>query len=190
MKIDRRLNLVIPIDRADGTIYVHSAPISRPVFEQYFKVIAQTFSAIYTQGLGFTSGPRVAAWLLRDQATKAGVWDGEAGVERGLMNEIRRLSNVVVPSARGWTTIPFQDAVDGGSINDDDRSEVENAIVFFIVASSMHTRKELPAVLEGSTALWGAQTTSLNCTEYANSLPTPTATENTGGTVKASSIPS
>lgn len=190
MKIDRRLNLVIPVEQDDGTIYVHSSPIARAVFDRYFMVIAKTFSSIYNEGLGVTSGPRVAALLLKDTATNLGVWDGEAGVERGLMNEVRRLSNVIMLGPAGWTTIPFQEAVDKKMIDDTDRSEVENAIVFFTVASLMHKKAELPAILGGAVSLWGGQITSSNCTEYASSLPTSTATENSGGTTAGSSVPS
>ena len=62
MHINRKLNLVIPIERADGSqIFTHSTPISAEVFDKYFLVIAKTFSAIYSEGLGPLGGPRVAA---------------------------------------------------------------------------------------------------------------------------------
>jgi hypothetical protein len=57
------------------------------------------------------SGPRVAAMILKDKAIELGVWDGPEGVERGLIQEIRRLANVFVPTDKGWETIPINEAV-------------------------------------------------------------------------------
>jgi hypothetical protein len=191
MKIERNLNFVIPVERDDGTtVYVHSMPISADVFEQYFLVISKTFARIYLEGLGQTAGPRVAAMLLKDVAMERGLWEGPAGVERGLMNEIRRLSNVVAPGPKGWTTFPFQEAIDQKFLDSSDIREVENALVFFTVASSMHRRQEVRAVLEGAGSLWGAQVESSSSTEFCASLQTSTATANTGGTAAALSVPS
>ena len=81
MRIDRRLNLVIPIDGAAGRFYLHSMPVSRVVFEQYFLVLAKTFSAIYGEGLSALSGPRVAAMMLKRIAQRDGSWEGQDGVE-------------------------------------------------------------------------------------------------------------
>jgi hypothetical protein len=182
MRLDRRLNFVIPIEQDGKTVYVHSMPISRDVFERYAIVIAKTFAAIYNEGLGIIAGPRVAAHVLKKVAVASGEWDGESGVARGLMAEIRRLSNVLVPGAKGWETVPLEDAIKRGMIDPEDASEVENAVVFFCVASSMHKRAELKAVLDGASMYWGARVESSNCTEFAASLPTSTAGANTGGT--------
>lgn len=191
MRIDKKLNIIVPIERDDGLIYVHSTPIGREVFENYFVVISKTFSAIYAQGLGPIAGPRVAAMMLKKVAKDLGVWDGEAGVGNGLMAEIRRLSNVVTPGENGWTTLPLQNAIDRQILTEDELSEAEGAITFFMVASAMHRKRDLPAILsDGMGHLWGTQTTSLDSTEYARSLPTLTATESIGETAKPSSIPS
>ena len=56
MKINRALNLVIPIDSEKGQLFVHSTPISREIFEQYFLVISKTFAAIFSEGLGAIAG--------------------------------------------------------------------------------------------------------------------------------------
>jgi hypothetical protein len=191
MQIDRKLNLVIPVERDSGeTIYVHSMPLGREVFERYFLVISKAFATIYSEGLGFVAGPRVAAMLIRRVAEELKAWDGPEGVQVGLVAEMRRLSNVLAPGARGWETIPLQEAVDKGFINADDASEVENAIAFFTVASCMHRRAELRDVLEGSSKLWGAHITSLGCTEYSASLPTSTKDVTTGARAIPSPIPS
>ncbi|MEJ0017536.1 MAG: hypothetical protein WDN25_13415 [Acetobacteraceae bacterium] len=191
MKISETLNLVVPIDQPDGTtIYVHSTPLSREVFETYYLVIAKTFSAIYGEGLSDIAGPRIAAMLLRDVAVRSGLWEGPNGAERGLMAEIRRLSNVVMPGPNGWQTIPYQDAVDRKMIDSQDVGEVENALVFFTVASAMHRRPTLAEMLPGAVKLWGAQTSSSSCMAFAGSLSTSSGTASSGANQVASSVPS
>lgn len=189
MKMDRKLNIVIPVQQGTRTLYVHSSPISRGVFENYFMVLSRTFAAIYNQGLGAVAGPRVAAMMLRKIAQEAGDWEGDAGVERGLMAEIRRLTNVVMPDGSGWATTPFQEVRDRKLLDEDDIAEVENSLVFFTVASAMHRKEELPTVLGMMSNLWGAQIASSNSTEFAASLPTSTPAANTGETATPSRIP-
>ena len=130
MKIDKRLNLVTEVQTDEGTVFVHSMPISSEVFEKYFLVISKTFAAIIGEGLSFVSGPRVAALMLKKIATDLGVWDGKDGVNNGLMAEIRRLSNVVMPTENGWKTYPLQDVIDKGMLDESDIAEVEGLIAF------------------------------------------------------------
>jgi hypothetical protein len=176
MKIDEKLNLVIELEREGGSIWVHSTPIGRETFKRYYLVLAKAFSKIYKEGLDVTSGPRVAAMVVEDVARELGVWDGEGGVEGGLMAEIRRLSNVVVPAARGWATIPLESAINEKRFSEEEAAEVENAVCFFIVASAMHSRKDRKVALLGMTSLWTGQITSSNSTEFAASLRTSTET--------------
>jgi hypothetical protein len=189
IKIDRRLNLVIPIERDDGIAYVHATPISREVFEANYLPISKAFAAIYSQGLGLMAGPRVAALVLKQVSIDLGMWDGPTGVEASLMNEIRRLANVLAPGPGGWQPTPFQEAIDRQMLSPDDAAEVQNALVFFIVASAMHRRTELASVLAGAAQLWGAQIESLTLMEFSASLPTSTETASSGATVTTSSVP-
>lgn len=190
MRVDDRLNLVLPISRADGsTVYIHSMPIPRDVFETYFLVISKTFSEIYTEGLNVVSGPRIAAMMLRKVATDMRQWDGPGGVRQGLMEEIRRLSNVAAPGPNGWETLPLSLALDRGVIDEEDAWEAENTIVFFIVNCAMHTRAIIPSVLEQMRNLWAIQTSPLNITGFCASLATSTATDNTGETAIPASVP-
>ena len=177
MKLNPQLNLVIPIEQDGGTIYVHSTPPSAEIFDRYFLPISKTFAEIYNSGLGITAGPRVAAKYLKKVSMEMGAWDGPIGVEAGLISEFRRLSNVIDTDGQ---ILPLQDLVDKKVIDAEDWSEVENALSFFCVASCMHLKKERRPVLEGAAALWGAQITSLSCTEYRDSLRTSTKAENTG----------
>ena len=176
MRIDKRLNLVTEVEVSEGSIFVHSTPISRDVFEKYFLIISKTFSTIISEGLSFVSGPRVAAMMMKKVAVDAGIWDGPDGVQNGLIAEIRRLSNVVMPSPQGWKTLPYQSAIDSGLLDPDDVAEVDGLIAFFICASAMSRRNEIGPVLD-KMRLWGSATTSLNSTEYSASLPISTPAE-------------
>ena len=190
MKINRNLNLVMEVDNGDSKIFVHSMPISRQVFDTYYLPISKAFSAIYSQGLHTAAGPRVAKNLLRSAAIDIDMWEGPEGVENGLFNEIRRLTNVLVPvSGKGWETMVMDQAIKAGVIDDEQIIEIENCITFFIVASAMHMAKDREAILKGAGQIWGWQISSLNCTEFARSLPILTDAENSGETAPASSIP-
>lgn len=188
MNIDRKLNLVVPVQRDDGVqIYVHASPISREAFDANFLIIAKTFTELYNSGLGHIAGPRVAAKLLRKEAEAMGQ---PQAVEQGLFAEIRRLSNVLAPSEQGWTTTPFQAAISQNLINAEDVDIVENILTFFTLASAMHTKKDLKTVLEAASGLWDAQVTLLNATGFADSLRTSTKAGSSGETAPLSSIPS
>jgi hypothetical protein len=190
MRIDQNLNLVVPIERESGTIYVHSTPISPAVFETYFLEIGKAFAAIMQQGLGIHAGPRVAYLMLKRISEASGTWAGQGGVEHGLMNEIRRLSNVAMPGEKGWHAIPLEDALKRKYLDPEDIAEAEGAIVFFILVSAMIRKMDRAEFLERACGLWRMQVVSLNCTAYAASLETSTETEPFTETVKASSLPS
>ena len=51
MRLDKKLNLVIPIEDDERTIYVHSMPISKQVFEANVFIISKTLSVLYEEGL-------------------------------------------------------------------------------------------------------------------------------------------
>lgn len=188
MKIDKSLNLVCPVDTEKGTVYVHSVPIGREVFERYFLVISKTFAALFTEGLNTVAGPRVAAMLLKTIAMGMGVWDGESGVAGGLMEEIRRLTNVAVPTVSGWMSIPLYDALKKGYIDQRDIDEAEGAIVFFTCISLMNKRKDAEFFVTGMCDLWNTQTTLLSTTEFAASLTTSTGTEISPQAAQTSSL--
>lgn len=192
MKINRKLNLVFPVEKADGsTVYLHSTPISMETFKQHFLLLSKTFSAIFSEGLAFTSGPRIAAMMLRANAESLGVWEGPTGAKLNLMAEIHRLTNVLVPSARGgWDTLMFEDALRGDYLDEDDSLEAENAICFFTLVSVMMRRNTVPEALARMCSLWATQTTFLSCTDFAHSLPTSTVAVSSGVTMTASSVPS
>jgi hypothetical protein len=194
MRIDEQLNLVIPIDRADGTtIWVHAAPIGREAFQRYWLPLSKTFALIYGEGLHL-AGPRIAALSLRKVSEDMGVWDGPMGVARGLMPEIRRLANVVAPgdgngAGHGWQMVPYDDALRSNLLDQDDADEVEGVLVFFTLAWRLHRQKERKDLIDGLCALWGASTSSASLSEFADTLKTSTATGNTGATPPEASSP-
>ncbi len=175
--LNRKLNIVLSVDTEKGPVHVHSVPIGREIFEDNYLVISRAFTQVYTNGLGPVTGPRVAALLLRDEAKKLGVWEH---TQQSLIAEIYRLTNVIAPSDNGWETMPFDVAKKRGILDNDVAAEVENCLVYFTCASSVHLRVELTVALEGLSTLWGAQTTSLNVTEYQRSLPIWTPEETIG----------
>jgi hypothetical protein len=181
VKLNRKLNLVMEVETGDGIVHIHSTPIGREVFEDNFLVISRAFTAVYTNGLGPVTGPRVAALLLKQEAETLGVWPK---TQQSLMAEIYRLTNVVAPGPNGWETMPFDVARKREILDDDAAAEVENCIVYFTCASSVHLKAELTVATEGLKTLWNALTTSLNVTEYTRSLPILTQEETTGESPK------
>jgi hypothetical protein len=180
-KLNRKLNLVMSVETGDGTVHIHSVPIGREVFEDNFLVISRAFTAVYTNGLGPVTGPRVAALLLKQEAETLGVWPK---TQQSLMAEIYRLTNVIAPGPTGWETMPFDVARKRDILTDDEAAEVENCIVYFTCASSVHLKAELTVAMEGLRTLWNAQTTLSNATEYTRSLPISTQEETTGESPK------
>jgi hypothetical protein len=188
MRLNKSLNLVIPIYDETGehaTAYVHATPISADTFDNYYKPIGRVLTQIYSGGYGITAGPRIAHKLLRDVSKEMNIWDGPSGVENGLVAEMHRLTNVLVPGEKGWEMLTFYDAKKKDLIDRDDLQVVEGALAFFCAESSMRPKSQLRSVLEAAAALWGAQISLLTCTEFLNSLPTSTETENTGETATA-----
>ena len=175
MKINKQLNLVVPCEDGDEVIYIHSSPISTEVFEKYHRVIAKAFSVIYSEGLNVISAPRVAAMVLREVAEEMGRLDD---INNGLLNEIKRLSNVSILESNGWVSLPLDIAEKRSLIEPETMQEAMNKIVFFILCSAMHTGKQKIAMLEAMAGLWEVALTSLNATEYNKSLPILTEIEN------------
>lgn len=191
-KISRDLNIVIPVESPLlGTIYVHSVPIGRELFDLYYEVLGEVYSKIANKRL-WAAAPRTAMPMLRDAAMSTPRpalpgqrptpwWEGPDGIENGLLNEIRRLTNVVLPNPpHGWTTLPFVNAASDGTLDEEDSADVLSMLCFFTCLSASLDRRTLIASIVD---FLSAQTTSLNSTEFANSLKTLTATGSSGGTV-------
>ena len=183
-RINRALNFVVPVfGEADrDVVYVHQAPVLAETFERYYRVLAQTYGAMMTQGAAMmVAAPRVAAIMLKEAAENMDAWEGPEGVQNGLVREIRRLSNVVaLDPAKGWQPIPLEKALKDGLISPEDWTEVEGIVTFFIVVSAMQQRRLLKEHLEMSANAWSAQVTSSTPMEFAASLPTSTPAGSSG----------
>ena len=182
LKLNSKLHFVVPVDRDDGsTIYVHAAPIGIEAFNQFAELFGRVFSSIYAGGVTLAAGPRIAMQLLinasktmRQGNTSMSLWEGEQGVEQALIPEIRRLVNVVMPSPQGWTAIPYEEAIARNLFDEEDLSEVENALAFFTVIWRMHRKGQRAEVVSTVGKLWDARLVSLNSTAFAASLPKST----------------
>jgi hypothetical protein len=176
--LNKKLNLVIPLDTDKGKIWIHSTPISKEIFESNYLLLTKTLANLYSNNIGPSFGPRIALLSLKDTAKEM---DETNDLSSGLLQEINRITNVLMPDQTGrWQVIPFVEVINKKLIDEQQISEVENAIVYFIVASAVHLKSELQMAYLGLKNSWSAQTTLLNVTEYGNSLTTSTTGVNTG----------
>lgn len=191
MKIDRKLNLVIPLEREDSTsLWVHSTPIRKEVFETYYLVLAKTFSNLSRAGLDPRSGPSVAALMLKEVAATTlrngdGNWlEGDDGIngKAGLLAEIVRLSNCLVGTSSGWQTLPLQEALDKNLVTEDEKAEVMNLLAFFTVSSLIAPKKDRAILINGMAAIYRLEVTSSVFSEWASSFKTRMLAANTGET--------
>ena len=192
MRIDRRLNLVQPVETETGTIYLHSVPISRDVWETYFLTLSKTYAAILSEGLNVLAGPPIAKMMLKRIAVIGQSWEGPEGVEQGLLGEIRRLTNVALPTGAGWETLPYDEILRRGLMDEDAVADAEGLLVFFTCVSAVlrgPASKGKRDILLGGLSLWSASTTSLDCMAYVASLPTSTPDGTSAPKPKTSSIP-
>ena len=197
MKINKQMNVVIPCQNEDGeTYYVHSQPISREVFDRYALLLSTVFSRIYESGTQLSGAATAKAMLddivnEKDKRLSASVDDPELKKETpyaddlrdGFYSEISRLTNVLVmEDDKGWQTYQLNDAISRGILDDKDKSDVENIIVFFIVLWHIHRKGSRAAILNSVLPMWDALLTSLNCSDYRNSLKTSKPKDNIGET--------
>jgi hypothetical protein len=189
MKIDGDLNLVLPVSFAevkkpsldsdgkpiidsDGnpvlnsviepTLYAYHTPISQPVFEANYRILAATKAAIFGKGIVFAAdvGPRISALRLKDEghqdAMERGDVDSEGNPKDGgaqsLLLEIKRLTSILAPGPAGWQMLPVDAAIAQKVIDASEWDEAANALVFFTCAyvlAKRHARKNLASVLAG-----------------------------------------
>lgn len=189
MKIDKSLNLVVPVESNEGNAFFHSTPIHREVFQRFHFVMCAAFTRLLNNGMELT-GAKIAAYTLEETARDMGKWEGATGVEKGLIEEIARLTNVLVLAEGGWDMIPVGIALSRGLIEEEDWSEAKQRIVFFTLISAMTRMEVRNDLLQIMNESWQTQTTSLGCSEFMASLPTLTEIEALRNTAKQSSIAS
>ncbi len=186
MKIDKNLNLVVPVEADHGDVFFHHTPILRETFQRYHFVMCAAFTRLLQAGMEMT-GAAIAAMTLEEISRDMGKWDGKEGVKAGLMDEIERLTTVLILGGNGWEQIPVNVALSRELLDEQDWQEAKQRIVFFTLICGM-TRKavkeDLLTILNDS---WQTQTTSSTCSEFCASLPTSTETGTLPGTGKAPS---
>ena len=201
MRLDKKLNLVIPLERENETAYVHAMPVSFATFELFSLIFAKTYSTLMSQGLGPIAGPSVAMVLLKETAENTyrrinekgerESWlPGPDGVELGLLAEIRRLTNYLYLDNGSWTQVPLEAALSRGILEEEEVFEVNNQLAFFTVVSHAPPRGDRETLVAGAASMFNGHTTLLNCTDYLNSLPTSKEDDTTQMKGTRSSIPS
>lgn len=175
LKIDDRLNLVIPLALSGGDAYVHSTPISQETFDEHFMLLSRTFNTLFGEGFAATTGPRVA-YLMMERVAR-NTRDGESFA--AVMNEIYRLTMVALP---GGEFMLLDEAIKAAKIDQADKREIDNALVFFTVTSALLKPKDANEMISEGARLWGALTTSLGFMAYVASLSTSTGGASSGET--------
>jgi len=191
LKIDKRLNIALEVQREnEPSVYIHAVPVDKMVYEANYRLITRTAITMYGDGMAPGACCRVAMLALRATAKEmdgAGSGDVYRRSAESLIQEIWRLSNVLMPGLKGWETVPFHEAIQNNTLDDEQISEVQNILVYFTVLSWFHRESERKDIYE-MLKIFGAQIVSSNVTEYSSSLPISTRPVTTGATAPASSI--
>jgi hypothetical protein len=196
--INKSLNLVVALEREGSTLYVHAMPVRYEFFKRFYLVFAKTFAALGQQGIKSVAGPRVALMMLEEisksTAREPGVswWEGDDGVERGLLPEIVRLCNMLAPGETPdapWAQTPLQVVLDRQLLTQEEADDVLNQLAFFTLAWAA-PRIDREMMTRVGAGLYHSLVTSLNCTEYAASLRTSTTDESTGASEETAGQPS
>jgi len=208
MRLDKKLNLIIPLEREDGTqVHIYHTPISRDIYNTYFRILNMVGTQVYANDLSFFGGPEAAFLMLKEISENTARpdgsgnwWEGENGVEKGLIEELWRKTQVLNLSPSGWDLLPFDVAIardDKGNwrsdiLSEDEAAEVCGGIVFFTFSTFMRQNPVISRGLIAAAALFDWQLSSLALTEYRTSLTTLTKDESLDevATPKALSIPS
>jgi hypothetical protein len=203
MKIDEQRRLVLPIvidtitnkaegkDITESVVHVHAyhVPISKAVYEQNFRILAATRSALASKGQHYLmgSGPRIAALTLKDEGYKdavvRGMIDDNGKIvdeeTPALLAEIKRLTSILCASPNGWDLLPVDVAIQQGKIDEEDWDEAESAIVFFTCHVSMAKKSGRAKAADLMAGLLSGSTTSLPPMEFVGSLPKLTPVDHT-----------
>ena len=186
MRIERDLSLVLPIERDDGMVlFAHSTPIEEATFLAYHRPLNMTYAQMDADGLIRSGGIRNADLILKEVSERIGVWKDDPqtksiGVERGLVGEIRRLTNVFAPTGNKWEAVPLDECVNRDVLSAREAREVQAGAVYFTCASRNFPRQNLKEFLQICSGRVGAQVSYLNVTQFSASLPTLTGGENSG----------
>lgn len=178
MEITDSLNLAMPF--GDG-LYAYHTPISREVYVVNYAALNAARAALASKGMYYylESGPLIAGMTLRDEGLAEARRRGNETDARTpvLLDEIKRLTTILVPGATGYDLLPVDVAISSGKVNPEDWQEVESALVFFTCLVPTAKRADRQARAEITSRLLGGSITSSTLTEYAASLKTSTKEE-------------
>lgn len=169
-------------------IWAYHTPISMDFFETNYRVIAATKQAIFGKSLGYAyeSGPRVARLTLLDCAkTDAMEWGLEQSTGSAILNELKRLTNILAPNEKnsGFDPLPIDIAIGRNIIDAEEWAEAESAIVFFTCAYAMARKQGREMVATACASVLRAQITSLDSSAFLASLAQLTPAEPSQATV-------
>jgi len=175
MRIDKKLNFVFPVDTSDhGTVWVYSIPIARSVFETYYDVLGKVFTKCFDgedpKHVALTA-PQLALPALKAISQTNGTWEGNSGVQRGLLNEIIRLTTIAYAGDKGWESLPLDTAVSRQIIDDENLSEIMSSLIFFTSICKVAPRSLASTFLEMAGSLREWQFTLSGFSEWLSSLP-------------------
>lgn len=210
MKIDKKLNLVLEIEQDTGRttqamkdgkpviengqpvlvpvmnkLYSHSTPVEEATFERYGLLLGEVMAKVYGKGFGVGMSGRLALLLVKQLAAEEGE-DYLADVQAGLINEIDRLTSIIVlDPATGWGPMPISIAAKNDIISDREYKEVISNAVFFTAVSWLQTPKEQKGYVFPMMRIYNAQIVSSTATDFTNSLKMSMPAESTGGSQPA-----
>lgn len=177
-KIDRRLNIILTVERMDGQgqpMFVHSVPIPEETYEAHWDVMTQTINQLYTKRYMPPMAARIGLKTLLKVADEMGV---RKYVEDDLVTRMMLLTTLIIPGQ--GKDLPLEIAHNSKLISTEDYKEVKEYIAYFTCASWVHPRKELGRLLYPMLDESGAVFNSLTVTEFKASLPTLKTDANTG----------
>lgn len=186
-KINRALNLVVEADSDEhGHLYLHSTPIAREIGDRFFRVIGSAYSQLWADELGFRAGPRYAYLMLKDVAEEKGQW---AQIQKEIVNEVVRLTNVILPGKDGYSTMQLATAYARNVFEEEDRAEIEGNLIFFTLALHAIGPKRTQVMIQAIGPMWGSRTTASGLTEFLSSLPPLTPAASSAETIGSAPIP-
>lgn len=182
MQLNPDMNFVVPLYHGDAVYaYVHARPISAAAFEMNYRLLIRTYNTMLSEG---PVAARMGHLFLKDAAAALAPDNSDGStISAPLLNEIGRMSSVILATKTGWQTLPLQQALDSKLLDPEDAIEAANASLFFIAVWHVSPKQTRDGLLKTATELWGAVRSPLQPTEWIASLPTSTATAPSGETV-------
>jgi hypothetical protein len=199
MKIDRNLRLITPLEtQKNGVAHIYSMAIERVIFEQFYlelgKVYSQCFDSKNPEHF-ILSAPQLAYPALKSISMKMGTWEIKnaegiviGGVKSGMINEIVRLSTVMINGNNGWESLPLHTAIQRKLIDEDEEAEVLSSLIFFTVVCRVAPTEIANYLLQASASMRNWVLTLSDSMEFMSGLPTLTKADAIGAIQQESSV--